>query len=244
LTRRVAIVTGGTRGLGGVLSAALVERDVIVAAAYRRDEAAARSLKDQCGDRLHIHQMDLTDADACKNLVEQVVATHGSLDYLVNNAGAVHESKIQDIIPEAWNNALALNLSGAFFMSQAALGPMRNQRFGRIVNVSSVSSTMGTPYQADYAAAKGGLVGLTRSLARAAARSSVTVNCLVLGGFETELLKDLTLTSRSVVEAAVPVGRFGRPEEFAHAVLSLLDDRASYITGAILTVDGGLSMGG
>jgi acetoacetyl-CoA reductase/3-oxoacyl-[acyl-carrier protein] reductase len=103
---------------------------------------------------------------------------------------------------------------------------------------------MGTPYQADYAAAKGGLVGLTRSLARAAARSSVTVNCLVLGGFETELLKDLTLTSRSVVEAAVPVGRFGRPEEFAHAVLSLLDDRASYITGAILTVDGGLSMGG
>jgi acetoacetyl-CoA reductase/3-oxoacyl-[acyl-carrier protein] reductase len=188
--------------------------------------------------------MDVTDADACKNLVEQVVATHGSLDYLVNNAGAVHESKIQDIIPEAWNNALALNLSGAFFMSQAALGPMRNQRFGRIVNVSSVSSTMGTPYQADYAAAKGGLVGLTRSLARAAARSSVTVNCLVLGGFETELLKDLTLTSRSVVEAAVPVGRFGRPEEFAHAVLSLLDDRASYITGAILTVDGGLSMGG
>ena len=244
MTERVAIVTGGTRGLGAALSTALVNRDVTVAAAFRNDEASARMLRDRCGDHLHIHKVDVTDAEACSSLVEQVVSTHGRLDYLINNAGAVRESKVANLEPKAWNESLALNLSAAFYMSQAALVPMKEQRFGRIVNVSSVSSSMGTPFQVDYAAAKSGLTGLTRSLARAAARASVTVNCLVLGGFETDLLSDLTLTSRSAVEATVPVGRFGQPHEFAHAVLSLLDDNASYITGAILTVDGGFSMGG
>ncbi len=226
------------------MSTALLEKNVMVAAAFRHDDVTAQAFKRKHGDRLDVHMVDVTNAEACTELVDSVVSAHGRLDYLVNNAGAVRESTIPDITPVAWNEALALNLSAAFFMSQAALIRMKEQCFGRIVNVSSVSATMGTPFQADYAAAKAGLVGLTRSLARGAARSSVTVNCLVLGGFETDLLNDLTLTKRSVVEGSVPVGRFGRPDEFAHAVLSLLDDRASYITGATLTVDGGLSMGG
>jgi len=176
-------------------------------------------------------------------LVDGVLDAHGRLDYLVNNAGAVHEARLAEIGTDQWRASLALNLSAAFFLSQAALVPMKAQRFGRIVNVSSVSATMGSSFQVDYAAAKAGLIGLTRSMARAAARSSVTVNCLVLGGFETDLLEDLALTDRSIVEASVPIGRFGRPEEFAHAVLSLLDEDASYITGATLAVDGGLAMG-
>jgi NAD(P)-dependent dehydrogenase (short-subunit alcohol dehydrogenase family) len=241
---RVAIVTGGTRGLGAAVSAALVDREVTVVAAYRSDDACARRLRDQCGTQLDVHRVDVTDPTACTLLVEDVVAKHGRLDYLVNNAGAVRESKLADLDPMAWNESLALNLSAAFYMSRAALSTMKGQRFGRIVNISSVSASMGTPFQIDYAAAKSGLTGLTRSLARAVARASVTVNCLILGGFDTDLLSDLTLTDRSAIEANVPVGRFGQPHELAHAVLSLLDDDASYITGAILTVDGGLSMGG
>jgi NAD(P)-dependent dehydrogenase (short-subunit alcohol dehydrogenase family) len=242
--RRVAIVTGGTRGLGAAVSAALADRNVMVAAAYRSDDASAQRLRQTCGTRLQVHRVDVTDPSACTLLVEQVIAEHGRLDYLVNNAGAVRESKAVDLDPIAWNESLALNLSAAFYMSRAALSTMKEQKFGRIVNISSVSASMGTPFQIDYAAAKSGLTGLTRSLARAVARASVTVNCLVLGGFETALLSDLTLTDRSAVESSVPVGRFGQPRELAHAVLALLDDDASYITGAILTVDGGLSMGG
>ncbi len=243
MTERVALVTGGTRGLGAAVSEALVGRAVTVVGVFRSDRASAESLRDRCGGLLEIHQVDVTDPAACTALVDGVLAAHGRLDYLINNAGAVREARLAEIGTDQWRTSLALNLSAAFFLSQAALVPMKAQRFGRIVNVSSVSATMGSSFQVDYAAAKAGLIGLTRSMARAAARSSVTVNCLVLGGFETDLLEDLALTDRSIVEASVPVGRFGRPEEFAHAVLSLLDEDASYITGATLAVDGGLAMG-
>lgn len=240
---RVALVTGGTRGLGAGLSEALVERGVTVVAAFRSDRTAADALSDRCSGRLDVRQVDVTDEEACVALVQTVVAEHGRIDYLVNNAGGVHEQKLTDIGRDDWNASLALNLSAAFHLSRAALGPMKTQRFGRIVNVGSVSATMGSPFQVDYAAAKSGLIGLTRSMARAVARASVTVNCVLLGGFATDLLDDLTLTDRSLVEGNVPVGRFGEPREFAHAVLSLLHDDASYITGATLAVDGGLAMG-
>jgi NAD(P)-dependent dehydrogenase (short-subunit alcohol dehydrogenase family) len=243
MTPRVALVTGGTRGLGAAVSEALVGRGVTVVGVFRSDRLSADALRDRCGGLLETHQVDVTDPAACTALVADVLAAHGRIDYLVNNAGAVQEARIAEIGTDQWSASLALNLSAAFYLSQATLVPMRAQRFGRIVNVSSVSATMGSSFQADYAAAKAGLIGLTRSMARAAARSSVTVNCLVLGGFLTDLLEDLALTDRSVIEASVPVGRFGRPEEFAHAVLSLLDDKASYITGATLAVDGGLGMG-
>ena len=243
MTDRVALVTGGTRGLGAALSAALVDRGTRVFAAYRSDAEAANALAQRCGPGVEIVQVDVTDPVACRSLVTHVTATAGRLDYLVNNAGAVRESKVADIDDRAWERSIALNLSAAFHLTQAALGPMRAQRFGRVVNVSSVSATMGTPYQVDYAAAKSGLIGLTRSLARAVTRQSITVNCLLLGGFATELLDDLTLTDATMIESSVPVGRFGRPEEFVHAALALLDEHASYITGATLAVDGGLGMG-
>ncbi|HEX3841571.1 MAG TPA: SDR family oxidoreductase [Acidimicrobiales bacterium] len=243
MTPRVAVVTGGTRGLGAALSSALVARHVSVVAAYRSDTASATALRGRCGDRLYLSQVDVTQPAACRSLIERVVAEHGRIDYLVNCAGAVQEAKATDLKPEAWDASVALNLSAAFYLSQAALVPMKAQQFGRIVNVGSVSASMGSPFQIDYAAAKSGLIGLTRSMARAVARASVTVNCVILGGFTTDLLKDLTLTDRSRVEANIPLGRFGEPREFAHVVLSLLDDDASYVTGATLTVDGGLSMG-
>lgn len=243
IAERVAVVTGGTRGLGRAVTEALLARGTAVVAVYRHDTDAASELGARHGDRLVTEQVDLSRPDACRELIASVSDRFDRIDYLVNNAGAVHEARVPDIGPAEWEASLAINLSAPFYLSQAALVPMRARRFGRIVNVGSVSATVGSAYQAPYGAAKAGLVGLTRSLARMAARSSVTVNCLLLGGFETDLLAALTLTERSQVEANVPVGRFGRPEEFAHAVVSLLDDRASYITGAVLAVDGGLGMG-
>jgi acetoacetyl-CoA reductase/3-oxoacyl-[acyl-carrier protein] reductase len=240
---RVAVVTGGTRGLGRAVTEALLEQGSTVVAVYRDDTDAARELEARHGDALVVEQADLREPDVCIGLIARVLDRFGRIDYLVNNAGALHEARLQDVDPAQWEVSLALNLSAPFYLSQAALAPMRVRRFGRIVNVGSVSATMGSGFQVPYTAAKSGLVGLTRSFARIGARSSVTVNCLLLGGFETELLADLTFTDRSQIEASVPVGRFGQAEEFAHAVLSLLDDHASYITGAVLAVDGGLGMG-
>jgi acetoacetyl-CoA reductase/3-oxoacyl-[acyl-carrier protein] reductase len=136
-----------------------------------------------------------------------------------------------------------VNLSGAFYLAQAAIEPMRKAGFGRIVNIGSITAVVGSPFQIDYAAAKAGLVGLIQSLARSVARYGITVNCVLPGGFDTDLLDELTLTDRHAVERNVPVGRFGRPFELAHMVASLVHDDASYVTGASIVIDGGLGMG-
>jgi NAD(P)-dependent dehydrogenase (short-subunit alcohol dehydrogenase family) len=241
---RVALVTGGTRGLGAAITTRLASAGIRVAAAYRRDDAAAGALIDALGaDSVSAHRADVGDPDDCTRLVHEVTNAHGGIDYLINNAGVLVERRVHEISAPDWVEALRVNLSAAFFCSQAALGPMREQRFGRIVNVSSVSAGMGSPFQIDYATAKAGLVGLTRSLARAVARNGITVNCVMPGGFATEMLHDMTRTDANTIESSIPIGRFGRPEELAHIVASLVHDDAAYVTGAVVVVDGGLSMG-
>ncbi len=242
---RVAIVTGGTRGLGRAISDRLASEGVAVAAAFHRDHEAAAVWRDSLGSEAEVslHSGDLGQVEVCQRLVSEVVDRYGRLDYLINNAGSMVERKLIDIDPEAWEFSLRRNLSSAFYLAQAAIPVMTAQRFGRIVNVGSVSAAMGSPFQVDYASAKAGMVGLTRSLARAVARKGVTVNCVLPGGFETSILEAMTLTDRSLIEQSVPVGRFGRPAELAHVVASLLHDQAGYVTGSVIVVDGGMSMG-
>ena len=243
--RRVAVVTGGTRGLGRAISDQLVSERVAVAAAFHRDHESAAAWRDSMGSEVEVslHSGDLGEVEVCQHLVSEVVDRYGRLDYLINNAGSMVERKLIDIDPEAWESGLRRNLSSAFYLAQSAIPSMTAQRFGRIVNVGSVSAAMGSPFQVDYASAKAGMVGLTRSLARAVARKGVTVNCVLPGGFETSILEAMTLTDRSLIEQSVPVGRFGRPAELAHVVASLLHDQAGYVTGSVIVVDGGMSMG-
>jgi NAD(P)-dependent dehydrogenase (short-subunit alcohol dehydrogenase family) len=244
---RVALVTGGTRGIGRAVTEKLARSGVGVAAAFATDAGAAQVVRDDCeksGATLTLHRADVGDPDSCRRLVDEVLDSHGRLDYLVNNAGMVVEQRYPDVTADDWQRHLAVNLSASFFLTQAALDHMAPQRFGRIVNIGSVSAVMGSPVQIAYAAAKSGLIGLTRSTARAVARKGITVNCVIPGSFDTQLSQTLAFTTRDVVTSMIPVGRWGRPEELAHAVTFLLDDLASYITGAVLTVDGGMSMGG
>jgi NAD(P)-dependent dehydrogenase (short-subunit alcohol dehydrogenase family) len=245
--RRVALVTGGTRGIGRSVTERLAASGTAVAAAFARDAEAAARLR-ECSERsgwqVSIHQADVSDPDACKCLVSDVLARYGRLDHLVNNAGAVTELRYGDITADEWDRQIAVNLSAAFFLAQAALVPMTAAGFGRIVNVGSVSAVMGSSVQIPYAAAKAGLTGLTLSLARAVARKGITVNCVIPGSIETELPQSLRYTKRDRVTELIPAGRWGRPAEVAHAISFLLAEHAAYITGAIVTVDGGMSMGG
>src|SRR6202166_1684487 len=188
----------------------LADSGVDVAAAYTDDCVAAESVRDRCektGARVTLHRVDVGDPDSCRRLVDEVLDQHGLPHCLINNARAGPEQRYGDITPDDWQRHLAVNLSAAFFLSQAAMGTMIERRFGRIVNIGSVSAAMGSPVQIPYAAAKSGLIGLTRSTARAVARKGITVNCVIPGSFDTDLSQGLAFTARDVVTLMVPVDR-------------------------------------
>lgn len=239
--KRVALVSGGTRGIGAAIAVRLHRRGVIVIAAYRTDDDAAAALRQQAG--IHTVKTDVADPVACAALVDRVADQYGRLDHLVNNAGLLVEQPATETSTGSWNHAVAVNLSAPFHMSRAAIPVMKRHGFGRIVNVSSVTAVMGSPTEAAYGTAKAGLHGLTRSLARETARDGITVNCVVPGVFETEMTASMPERTRAAILRMIPIGRRGDPDELARAVEFLVDDDAGYITGSMLTVDGGLSMG-
>ena len=246
-TRRVAIVTGGTRGIGAAVTRRLAEEGTHVCAVFHSAGTSADALRDELvtqGRSVSLHQGDVGDRAFCRALVEEVVATHGRVDHLVNNAGRLVENNAVRMTEQEWDDAVRVNLSGPFHLAQAVLPAMIEQRFGRIVNVGSVTAAMGSAVEVGYGAAKAGLLGLTRSLARAVARKGITVNLVVPGVYDTDMTAAMRPEAQEAICAMIPLGRRGEPSELAHAVAFLLDDRAGYVTGSVVTVDGGLSMGG
>lgn len=246
-TQRVGIVTGGTRGIGAAVTRRLAADGVHVCAVYNAAHTVAESLQTELtglGQSISVHPGDIGDRDFCRGLVDEVRARHGRVDYLVNNAGLLVENSAARMSEQEWDLALRVNLSGPFHLAQAALAPMIDKGFGRIVNIGSVTALMGSPVEVGYGAAKAGLIGMTRSLARSVARKGITVNLVVPGVYDTDMTRSMRPEAQEAVRAMIPVGRRGDPGELAHAVAFLLDDRAGYITGSVVTADGGLSMGG
>jgi NAD(P)-dependent dehydrogenase (short-subunit alcohol dehydrogenase family) len=246
MTERVAIVTGGTRGIGAAISELVAADGTHVAAVYAGNHDAARELAERigaAGGSVSVHPGDVSDPEFCRALVAGLLAERGRVDYLVSNAGLLIENSVTRMTQDQWEDALRVNLSAPFHLAQAVIAPMTDQGSGRIVNIGSVTAAMGNPVEAGYGAAKAGLLGLTRSLARAVARKGITVNLVVPGVFDTEMTSSMRPEVQEAIRAMIPLGRRGDPRELACAVRFLLGDEASYITGSVVTVDGGLSMG-
>ena len=256
---RVALVTGGTRGIGAATCRELADQGAHIAAGYWDgdedvEKFAADMAADHPGRRITVHEGNIGQAEDCRRVVGEVIVQHGRLDILVNNAGITIDRTVAKMTEEDWQKVIAVNLSGAFFMAQAALEHMLGQGSGRIINVSSVIGETGNIGQANYAASKSGLFGLTKSLAREAAfqleRSGrppsdgigLTVNAVTPGFIGTEMLLTIPDKVLQRVMSQIPVRRLGRPEEVARVVCFLAADESAYITGQIWAVNGGLDM--
>ncbi len=243
LVGRVALVTGGVRGIGLAISRDFLERGAIVAAGYSRNEDAAQAfLAEADADRVSVHQGNISNHADCERVIEEVVARYGRLDILVNNAGITVDKSVRRMTPQEWNRVIEVNLNGAFYMSRAALQHMIDRGYGRIVNISSVIGETGNIGQANYAAAKSGLFGLTMTMALEGARSGITVNCVAPGFIATEMVATIPEEILARIVDQIPAGRLGEPEEVARVVAFLVDPASSYITGQVYSINGGLYM--
>jgi NAD(P)-dependent dehydrogenase (short-subunit alcohol dehydrogenase family) len=253
----VAFVTGGTRGIGAAISRSFAQQGAIVAAGYGRDAERAEKLLKQLQDHgvdASVHQGNIGSPDDCRRTIAEVIDAHGRLDILVNNAGITIDKTVLKMTDEDWYKVIAVNLSGAFFMSQAVLPHMIERGTGRIINISSLIGQIGGIGQANYAASKSGMFGLTKTLAREAcfqlARAGkladdsigITVNTVAPGFTKTDMLETVPEKIIERIQSQIPVGRLGRPDEIARVVHFLASDYSSFITGQVWDVNGGQDM--
>ena len=259
LKGRVAFVTGGTRGIGAAICRSLASQGAVIAAGYSGNDQAAGDFREAFSQRyptaVSTHKGNVGDPADCRRTIDDVIKTHGRLDILVNNAGITIDKTVLKMTDEDWYNVLNVNLSGAFFLSQAALRHMAERGSGRIVNVSSVIGEMGNIGQANYAASKSGLFGLTKTLAREASRMlarsgklqdpngiGLTINTITPGFIATEMLEHIPEKVMAEILSHIPLGRLGKPEEVARVVHFLAADASSYITGQVWGINGGMDM--
>ena len=243
LSGRVALVTGASRGIGKAITQRYAAAGATVAACARDDHA--RPVVEEivaAGGTAVALSLDVTDVSSVTAAVDTTLERFQRVDILVNNAGIVRDQLLMRMKTAEWDAVLATNLTGAFTCTQAVLRPMLKQRWGRVINISSVVGQSGNPGQVNYAAAKAGLIGFTKALAREVASRGITVNVVAPGMIETDMTAWLGDRARSTLETQIPLGRLGAPEEVAGAVCFLASDEASYITGQVVGVNGGLYM--
>lgn len=245
LSGRVALVTGSTRGIGRSIAAALAKAGARVAVTGRdlaKAEEAAAALASETGADVRGYAADVSEVAKATALVEAVERDFGQLDILVNNAGLTRDNLLMRLKDDDWNAVIDANLRGAFATSRAASRGMMKRRWGRIINIASVVGLMGNKGQANYAASKAGLIGLTKSIAKELGSRNVLANVVAPGFIETDMTAAMTPEARSSLSAGIPLERLGTPEDIAGMVVVLASDLTSYVTGQVFVVDGGLVM--
>jgi 3-oxoacyl-[acyl-carrier protein] reductase len=243
---KTALVTGASRGIGRAIAVTLAQGHASVALNYAGNEAAAKEALDLCeqagSGRCRLYRFDVADPAACQKAVDDVVAELGGLHVLVNNAGIAVDQLVMRVKDEDWRRQLDVNLTGAFNLTRAATRPMMKQRGGAIVNLTSVVGEMGNPGQAAYAAAKAGLIGLTKSVARELASRHIRVNAVAPGFIDTDMTAALPEAARQKLMEMIPLARLGTAQDVADCVAWLASDKAAYVTGEVVRVNGGMYM--
>ncbi len=234
---RVAVVTGGTRGIGAAISKALKAAGHAVAATYHGNDEAANRFKAETG--IAVYKWDVGNFEACRDGIARVERDLGPVDVLVNNAGITRDVMLHKMSEQQWREVIATNLDSLFFMTRAVIEGMRNRGFGRIVNIGSINGQKGQLGQSNYAAAKAGVIGLSKSVALENATKGVTCNVIAPGYIRTEMVAAVPEAVLQKIVAQIPVGRLGEAEEIARCVVFLASEEAGFITGSTLTANGG-----
>src|SRR5260221_5866856 len=237
---RVAVVTGGTRGIGRAISEGLKQASYTVAANYGGNDEVARQFTKETG--IPAYKFDVADFAACVDGVKQIAAALGAVEIVINNAGITRDGTLQRMSFEQWNSVIQTNLSSCFNMCRCTIDGMRERGFGRVVNIGSVNGQAGQYGQVNYAAAKSGIHGFTKALAQEGASKGITVNAIAPGYIDTEMVRAVPANVLEKIVARIPVGRLGRADEIARGVLFLVADDAGFITGSTLSINGGQHM--
>ena len=241
LTGKCALVTGASGGIGGAIATALHGAGATVALSGTREEPL-KALAAELGDRAHVLPCNLSDAEAVDALPKQAIEAMGALDILVNNAGITRDQLFMRMSDDEWQSVLDVNLTSTMRLCRGVMRPMMKARWGRIINISSIVGATGNPGQANYAASKAGMVGMTKSIAYEVASRGITANAIAPGFIATAMTDKLTDEQKEKINVQIPAARIGQPEEIAAAVLYLASPEAAYVTGATLHVNGGMAM--